>query len=66
MREIEKNISKQAFINKLKRLIENLESDTSFVIQVKKKKIKVPEEVEFRIEHEKDVNGGELEFELKW
>ncbi len=66
MREIEKNISKKAFINKLKRLITNLESHEAFTIQVKKKKINVPAKTELRIEYEKDGLSGELEFELKW
>jgi amphi-Trp domain-containing protein len=66
MREIEKNISKKAFINKLKRLIANLESHEAFTIQIKKKKINVPAKTELRVEYEKDGLGGELEFELKW
>ena len=65
MREIEKDISKKAFVNKLKRLIENIKSGKGFIIQVKKRKIMVPTKVEFQIEHEKESEDESLEFELK-
>jgi len=66
MSEIEKNLSKKVFLDKLKRLIKNLEKNKAFTIQVSGKKISVPSDAGLRIEFEKDGRKGELEFELRW
>jgi amphi-Trp domain-containing protein len=62
---MEKKYSQKPYIAKIKRLVQALEKNKTFIIQVKGKKIKVPANSEISIEYEKD-RKNELEFQLKW
>ena len=51
---------------KLRRLVDALEAGERFEIQVAGERIYVPARAEFNIEHEREGNGEEIEFQLKW
>ncbi|MEK7572527.1 MAG: amphi-Trp domain-containing protein [Patescibacteria group bacterium] len=65
-RNIEKTYTKGEFIKKLRRLANSLEKNRKFSIQVAGGKINIPKDAVINIEHEKDKNKEELEFQIKW
>ena len=65
-RDIEKVYSTAEFVAKLRRLADALEADERFEIQVAGERIYVPVSAEFNIEHEREGNEEEIEFQLKW
>ena len=65
-RDIEKVYSTPEFVAKLRRLADALEADERFEIQVAGERIYVPVDAEFNIEHEREGEEEELEFQLKW
>ena len=65
-RDVEKIYTKKEFIKKLRRLADALEKDKKFVIQVAGEKISIPKDAIINIEHEKDEDGEELEFQITW
>ena len=65
-RDIEKVYSTSEFVSKLRRLADALEAGKRFEIQVAGERIYVPAHAEFNVEHEREGNEEELEFQLKW
>jgi amphi-Trp domain-containing protein len=65
-RDVEKAYPKRQMIAKLRRLIDAVESGKSFIIQVKGERIRVPASAELNIEHERGVDGEELEIQFRW
>ena len=65
-RDIEKVYSASEFVAKLRRLADALETGKKFEIQVAGERIYVPARAEFNIEHEREGNGEEIEFQLRW
>ena len=65
-RDIEQIYSTPEVAAKLRRLADALESDKSFRIQIAGVRIRVPERAQFSIEHERDDDGEEIEFQLTW
>ena len=65
-RDIEKVYSTPEFVAKLRRLADALEADERFEIQVAGERIYVPVDAEFNIEHEREGDEEEIEFQLKW
>lgn len=65
-RDIEKVYSTSEFVAKLRRLADALETGKKFEIQVAGERIYVPAGAEFNIEHEREGNEEEIEFQLKW
>lgn len=65
-RDIEKVAGRKAFIVKLRRLADALERDERFSIQVLGKRIVVPRDATFGVEHEREGGTEELEFQLTW
>lgn len=65
-RDIEKVYTKEEFIKKLRRLASSLEKGKKFSIQVAGDRINVPKNAIINIEHEKEKDKEELEFQLKW
>jgi len=65
-RDIEKAYPTDQFVEKLRRLADCLESGENFEIQVAGERIYVPDRAIFNIEHERDEDHEELEFQLKW
>lgn len=65
-RDIEKAYSVSEFVEKLRRLADCLEEGKAFEIQIAGERIYVPQGAVFNIEHERDGDEQEIEFQLKW
>ena len=65
-RDVEKVYSVSQFAAKLRRLADALEAGERFEIQVAGERIYVPARAEFNIEHEREGDEEEIEFQLKW
>ncbi len=65
-RDVERVYSTSEFVSKLRRLADALEAGKRFEIQVAGERIYVPARAEFNVEHERDGNDEEIEFQLKW
>jgi amphi-Trp domain-containing protein len=65
-REVERVYSTSEFVSKLRRLADALEAGKRFEIQVAGERIFVPARAEFNVEHEREGNEEEIEFQLKW
>ncbi len=65
-RDIEKNYPLPDFIDKLRRLADELEPGKRFEIQIVGERISVPVRATFSIEHERGEDEDEVEFQIKW
>lgn len=65
-RDIEKSYPRKQFIAKLRRLADALETGEPFAIQVAGEVIRVPARAVFNIEHEREGQAEEVEFQMKW
>ena len=65
-RDIEKTYTASQLAQKLRRLADCLENDENFEIQVAGERIYVPDSAEFTIEHERNEDEEELEFQFRW
>lgn len=65
-RDIEKTYSNEAFVEKLRRLADSIESGENFRISIAGEAIYVPNSAKFSIEHEKGDAENEIEFQIKW
>jgi amphi-Trp domain-containing protein len=65
-RDLEKTYPRARFVEKLRRLADAIESGEAFTIQVAGERLRIPAKALFNIEHERDGNSEELEFQLKW
>ena len=65
-RDIEKRYAVSQFVAKLRRLANALERGEKFKIRVAGERIYVPVRAEFNIEHEREGNNEEIEFQIKW
>jgi len=65
-RDIEKDYPSKQFVAKLRRLADCIEQGKRFQIQVAGERISVPADAVINIEHERDNDSEEIEFQLKW
>jgi amphi-Trp domain-containing protein len=65
-RDVERIYSTEEVVAKLRRLADALEAGTPFRIQVAGERIYVPRRAEFSVEHEREDDHEEVEFQLKW
>lgn len=65
-RDVEKKYSKTAFIKKIRRLADALEDGNDFSIQIAGERILVPKNAIINIEHEREKESEEIEFQIKW
>jgi amphi-Trp domain-containing protein len=65
-RDVERDYSTSEFVSKLRRLADALERGERFEIQVAGERVYVPARAEFNVEHEREGNEEEIEFQLKW
>jgi amphi-Trp domain-containing protein len=65
-RDLERTYSRRQFVEKLRRLADALEEEKGFVIQVAGERLRIPADVTFNIEHEREGRENELEFQLLW
>ncbi|WOE75881.1 amphi-Trp domain-containing protein [Alterisphingorhabdus coralli] len=65
-RDVEKSYLKKEHIAKLERLVESLKAGKAYTIQVDGERLYVPARAELSIEHERNGDQEELEFQLRW
>ncbi|MBT7261251.1 MAG: amphi-Trp domain-containing protein [Desulfobacula sp.] len=65
-RDLEKVYSQKDFVTKLRRLADSIEQNKRFRIQIAGERISVPPDAIFNIEHEREGNNEEIEFQMKW
>jgi amphi-Trp domain-containing protein len=65
-RDVEKAYPLPEFIAKLRRLADALEQGERFEIQIAGERISVPARAIYNIEHEREGESEEIEFQIKW
>ncbi len=65
-RDIEKSYPINEFVDKLRRLADCLEQGEQFEIQIAGERIYVPVRAIYNIEHEREGDAQEIEFQIKW
>ncbi len=65
-RDIEKGYPVAEYVSKLRRLADALENGDKFEIQIAGERTYVPVRAEYTIEHERDGDNEEIEFQIKW
>lgn len=65
-RDIEKVYSNAEFAAKLRRLADAVESGDRFEIQIAGERVYVPVRAEFSVEHEREGDSEEIEFQIRW
>lgn len=65
-RDVTKTYPLKQFIEKVRRFSDGLESKKPFVIQIAGERIHVPKGAVVNIEHERDSEGEEIEFQIVW
>jgi amphi-Trp domain-containing protein len=65
-RDIEKTYPISQFVDKLRRLADALEAGERFEIQIAGERIYVPKRATYNIEHERDEEMEEIEFQITW
>ena len=65
-RDVERMYKTGDVVAKLRRLADALEQEKPFRIQIAGERIRVPEQAEFSVEHERGEDEEEIEFQLKW
>ncbi len=65
-RDIEKSYTNEEFVSKLRRLADAIETGEKFEIQVAGERIYVPVKAVYNIEHEREGDEEELEFQIRW
>jgi len=65
-RDIEKAYPHSEFVAKLRRLADAIEQGKQFEIMIDNERIYVPVRATYTIEHEREDDEEEIEFQIKW
>lgn len=65
-RDLEKTYPRKEFVAKLRRLADAIEAGKAFSIQVAGERLRIPADALFNIEHEREDDVDEVEFQLRW
>lgn len=65
-RDVTKKYPIKQFIQKIRRLADGLEKGEQFTIQIAGERIRVPKHATVSVEHERDGDGEEIEFQITW
>lgn len=65
-KDLTRTYSRAQFAAKLRRLADAIETGGAFTIQVAGERLRIPADVHFNIEHERQGDAQELEFQLLW
>ncbi len=65
-RDIERTYTRAQFVAKLRRLADSIETGEAFTIQVASERLRIPASAVFNIEHEREGDTQELEFQVRW
>ena len=66
VRDIEKTYTIKQTVAKLRRLADSLEEGKPFRIQIAGERVYIPTKIAFNIEHEREGENEEVEFQFKW
>ncbi|MFH0343799.1 MAG: amphi-Trp domain-containing protein [Chromatiales bacterium] len=64
--DIEKSYPIKAFIAEIRRLADCLENGERFEVQIAGERIYIPVHASYNIEHEREGETEEIEFQIKW
>jgi amphi-Trp domain-containing protein len=65
-RDLEKEYPLPEFVDKLRRLADDLEQGKQFEIMIAGERVYVPVRAVYTIEHEREDGEEEIEFQIKW
>jgi amphi-Trp domain-containing protein len=65
-RDVERNCSRERFVETLRRVADAVERGEGVRIQVANRRFTVPADAELSIEHEAEGGDEELELQLRW
>ena len=65
-RDLERSYSRAQFVAKLRRLADAVEAGEPFSIQVAGERLRIPAGATFTVEHEREGDTQELEFQVRW
>lgn len=65
-RDVEKGYTNKQMVAKLRRLANCLETGQQFRIQIAGERVNIQARAEFNIEHEREGDSEEVEFQFKW
>ena len=65
-RDLERTYSRAQFVAKLRRFADALEAREPFSIQVANERLRIPADAVFSVEHEREGDAQELEFQVRW
>lgn len=65
-RDLTRTYTRAQFVAKLRRLVDAVETEKAFTIQVAGERLRIPADAVFNIEHERSGAEQELEFQLLW
>ena len=65
-RDVTKKYPVKQFIQKIRRLADGLETGEQFIIQIANERIRVPKHAIVSVEHEREGNEEEIEFQITW
>ncbi|HEV7278980.1 MAG TPA: amphi-Trp domain-containing protein [Pirellulaceae bacterium] len=65
-RDVEKVYTNAEFAAKLRRFADAVESGERFEIQIAGERVYVPVRAEFSVEHEREGDAEEIEFQIRW
>ena len=65
-RDLERSYSRAQFVAKLRRFADAVEAGEPFSIQVANERLRIPADATFTIEHEREGDTQELEFQVRW
>lgn len=65
-RDIERTYTAKQFVSKLRRLADAIENDERFRIQIAGERVSIPSDAVISVEHERDGEEEEVEFQIRW
>lgn len=65
-RDVTRTYTAKQFVSKLRRLADAIENDERFRIQVAGERVSVPPDATISVEHEREGDQEEVEFQITW
>jgi len=65
-RDVRRSVARKDFVPQLRRIADAIESGKGIQIRVAGERLYVPVRAEFSIDHERNGDEEELEFQLRW
>ena len=65
-RDVTKTYTAKQFVSKLRRLADSIENDKRFRIQVAGERVSIPADATISVEHEREGQEEEVEFQIRW